>query len=79
MIGMVAMMAMIGVMAMMAMMAIKLPIAFQRGPQPSLPPRQGGVFHKISESIFVPLNTRGRRKLPQALEVRRPPWAGVCG
>lgn len=48
MIGMVAMMAMIGVMAMMAlmaMMAITLPIAFQGGPQPSLPPRRGGVFH----------------------------------
>ena len=30
------------------------------------------VFHKIGESIFVPLYTRGRRKLPQALEVRRP-------
>ena len=50
MIGMMAMMAMIGMMAVMAMMAmmamiaIKLPIGFQRGPQPSLPPRQGGVF-----------------------------------
>ena len=41
MIGMMVMMAMIGVMAMMTMLtmlAIRLPIAFQRGPQPSLPP-----------------------------------------
>ena len=50
MVSMMAMMAMIGVMAMMAMMtmmAVKLPIAFQRGPQPPLTPTGGSISFRV--------------------------------